>query len=263
MFVDWDGLWPKIYRHRHSLYLSVLDSKIPDLDAVSTYQFQIRSAPHFHTDLDGLVDQLQRYRKQYYRILILVSTEERGAKLVEFLKEHDIPAQYTDEVGDKLKAGNCIVTKGALENGMEYAGFKLLILTELEIYGKKRAKRRSTVPAQVRLTESDLNLGLRGPRQPRYRTVHGIETWKCRKPTRILLIRFAGKAGFMCRRIKLGFCNDTLAWMMNRRSFRGRAAASGQGRAAPLAQDLAEGLTTRREQSRLRFPQRIHRGRLV
>ncbi|HXK97162.1 MAG TPA: transcription-repair coupling factor [Limnochordia bacterium] len=196
MFVDWDGLWPKIYRHRHSLYLSVLDSKIPDLDAVSTYQFQIRSAPHFHTDLDGLVDQLQRYRKQYYRILILVSTEERGAKLVEFLKEHDIPAQYTDEVGDKLKAGNCIVTKGALENGMEYAGFKLLILTELEIYGKKRAKRRvNRTEAQVRLTESDL--------KPGDYVIHvnhgigqymGIETLEVQKTHKdFLLIRFAGK----------------------------------------------------------------------
>lgn len=42
----------------------------------------------------------------------------------------------------------------------EYAGFKLLILTELEIYGKKRAKRRvNRTEAQVRLTESDLKPG--------------------------------------------------------------------------------------------------------
>jgi len=196
MFADWDELWPKVYKRRHSVYLSVLDNRLPDIDTVGTYQIEMRAAPHFHTDLDGMIKQLQQYRKQYYRILILVATEERGAKLVEFLKEQEIPAQYTDVIGDKLKAGNCIITKGTLETGMEYAGFKLLILTELEIYGKKRAKRRvNRTDAQVRLTESDL--------KPGDYVVHvnhgigqymGIETLEVQKTHKdYLLIRFAGK----------------------------------------------------------------------
>ncbi|NLL87322.1 MAG: transcription-repair coupling factor [Firmicutes bacterium] len=196
MFLDWNDLWQKIQKHSPTVYLSVLDKRIPELDAVPAYQMEIKSAPHFHTDLDGLITHIQRYRKNYYRILILVSTEERGSKLVEFLKEHDIPAQYTDQVGGMLKAGNCIVTKGSLETGMEYSGFKLLVLTELEIYGKRRAKRRvNRTEAQVRLTESDL--------RPGDYVVHvnhgigqymGIETLEVQKTHKdYLLIRFSGK----------------------------------------------------------------------
>ncbi|HHX01315.1 MAG TPA: transcription-repair coupling factor [Firmicutes bacterium] len=196
LFVDWSELWSKVQKHKRSVYLSVLDKRIPEMDALATYQMEAKSAPHFHTDLDGLIKRIQHYRKQYYRILIIVSTEERGDKLVEFLKEHDIPAQYTDQVDDKLKAGNCIVTRGGLETGLEYSGFKLLVLTELEIYGKRRAKRRvNRTEAQVRLTETDL--------KPGDYVVHvnhgigqylGIETLEVQKTHKdYLLIRFAGK----------------------------------------------------------------------
>lgn len=196
VFIKWEELWHSISTHAHSLYLSVLDKRIPEMGTPSAHQMKIKSPEHYQKDLDGFVKKIQQCRKQHYRILIVVSTAERGRKLVEFLKDSDIPAQYTDSIEDKLKVGNCIVTAGSLETGMDYSGFKLLIITELEIYGRQRAKRRvNRTDTQVRLTESDLKAG--------DYVVHinhgigqylGIETLEVQNTSKdYLLIRFAGK----------------------------------------------------------------------
>lgn len=196
IFVEWTELWKQIHSHDYSLYLSVLDKRIPEMGTPAVHLMSTKSPEHYQADLEGFVKKIQQSRKQYYRILLVVSTEERGHKLVDFLKEYDVPAQYVDNVENKLKVGNCIVTTGSLETGMDYPGYKLLIITELEIYGRRRAKRRvNRTDKQVRLTEADLKVG--------DYVVHvnhgigqylGIETLEVQGTHKdYLLIRFAGK----------------------------------------------------------------------
>lgn len=196
MFLDWAIVAPKIQRHKPLVFFSVLDKRIAEMETASMHQIGFKTPDHFHADLENFGKKVQQWRKQYYRILIVVSTRERGERLASFLKEYDIPVQYTDTLDGQLKAGNCIITTGSLETGFEYPGFKLVIYTELEIYGKQRAKKRlDRVNTQLRVTESDLRVG--------DYVVHvnhgigqylGIETLEVQGTHKdYLLIRFAGK----------------------------------------------------------------------
>ena len=63
-------------------------------------------------------------------------------------------------LGDELKIGNCIITQGDLETGLEFPSYKLSVFTDLEIYGKQRPKRRLSKPeTHLKLTENELRVG--------------------------------------------------------------------------------------------------------
>ena len=190
-YADWT-------KHGRKLVILILYISFPLDKKISVwrnckYKRYLLSA--FHAQLDTLVDQVS-FRKSQYRILLIVSTKERGKRLVEFLKSNDIPAQYWEDTKERLKYGNCIVTKGSLETGLEYPGAKLAVYTDYEIYGKKRARRRFTSKEKhLALTERDLSTGdyvvhiNHGIGQ--YIGVETLEVQTIHKD--YLLIKFAGK----------------------------------------------------------------------
>ncbi len=195
-YADWTKLWKKISNFNSLVFLSTLDKKISGMEKLQIQEISVKLPQHFHAQLDTLVDQIKLFRKSQYRILLIVSTKERGKRLVEFLKSNDIPAQYWEDTKERLKYGNCIVTKGSLETGLEYPGAKLAVYTDYEIYGKKRARRRFTSKEKhLALTERDLSTGdyvvhiNHGIGQ--YLGVETLEVQNIHKD--YLLIKFAGK----------------------------------------------------------------------
>ncbi len=194
--LEWTNLEAKIKEHNRVVFLSALEKRVPEITNLPAREMGINLPIHFHSDLEKFARKIQEYRKLNYRVLLVASTEERGRRLVNFLEDNDIPAQYSDAIDNKLKIGNCIVTTGSLDTGLEYPGHKLVVITELEIYGRQRVKRRvTTTDPQMRLTESDLRTG--------DYVVHinhgigqylGIETLEVQKTHKdYLLIKFAGK----------------------------------------------------------------------
>ncbi len=106
------------------------------------------------------VDELSRLREGRYRILVMAGTAERMARLQESLREADIPP--TNVAG--LEAGRVAVEIGSLETGFQWPGLRLAVVTDAEIFGRPKAKRR--VPTRtvgrdaVRVASyRDLNVG--------------------------------------------------------------------------------------------------------
>lgn len=158
-FLTWNDLWEKAAKYS-PMYFTVLDKRIPEMEHAVVKQISAKTPEHFQGNLSGFLKKVSQWRKEHYRILLVTSTEERARRLVEYMKDSDIPAQYTADVSKELKIGNCIVAKGSLETGFEFPGFKLIVCTELEIYGKQRPKERiHRSEEHIKLTEGDLRIG--------------------------------------------------------------------------------------------------------
>lgn len=195
MYWDWSDLWEKMTPFV-KINLSVLDKRIPDMANVQPHRLPLRNPEHFQANMDAFLNKVSRLRKEHYRILLVVSTKERGMRLADFLRDNEIPAQYVDSITNQLKMGNCLITKGDLETGLEFPGYKLSIFTDLEIYGRQRTKKRISRPeSHLKLTESDLQVA--------DYVVHinhgigqylGVETLEVAGSFKdYLLVRFAGK----------------------------------------------------------------------
>ncbi|HHY14563.1 MAG TPA: transcription-repair coupling factor [Firmicutes bacterium] len=143
LYRDWADLWEIFQRHT-PVYLSVLGKRVAGMEGASSTSLGLRMPEHFAGSIERMLKRVKQWRKDHYRILILVSGGERGERILELLREEGIPAVYVQQLQKELQIGNCVVTTGSLQSGFEFPAFKLAVLTELELYGRPRVKARPT-----------------------------------------------------------------------------------------------------------------------
>lgn len=159
LYFDWSTLFSKFQKY-NPIYLSVLGKRVSGMEKASSTSFGLRMPEHFSGSIERMLRRVKRWRQESYRILILVSAPARGSRILELLREEGIPAVYVDQLQKELKLGNCIITTGSLESGFEFSPFKLVVLTELELYGRPRAKAKPTkIEEGLKIAPHELRAG--------------------------------------------------------------------------------------------------------
>lgn len=159
-YVSWSDLIVSLKTHQ-LIYLSTLAIRVQGMQPRQVVNSSVRMPQNFHGKLEVLKEQLERWRRQEYRVILLVSTENRARRLVEALREMDLTAIFTAKLGTEVKPGNIVVSLGKLQSGFEHTKDKLVVLSDAEIYGRKpRQRRRVSVEEGVRITRyEDLKPG--------------------------------------------------------------------------------------------------------
>lgn len=160
IYQDWNDLWASL-KGFTILYLSVLGKRTQGMDGVPSSSLGLRLPEHVNGSLERFLQKAKQLRGESYRMLVVTSHRERADRLVELLRDEDIPASFSPTVDHNLQMGSCLVTTGSLETGFEFPAFKLALYTDLELYGKRRAKRHKTAKVEkgLRLTQADLKEG--------------------------------------------------------------------------------------------------------
>lgn len=115
----------------------------------------------FHGQMELLVEDLKLWKSKKYRTVILSGTEARGGRLIESLREKNIEAEYYDIPPEDIIPGQIIVTRGVLSRGFEYPSIHFALISDREIFGEPRAKRRVVKAKGVSKIKSftDLKVG--------------------------------------------------------------------------------------------------------
>ena len=159
LYWDWNELFSK-FQDYDPLYLSVLGKRVAGMEALSTTSVNLRMPEHFGGSIERMLRRVKQLRKEHYRILMLVSSKDRGQRLLKLLHDDGVPAVYVDELKKELQIGSCVITTGSLETGFEFSSFKMAVFTELELYGSQKTKPRPTkVEEGLRLTPQELRIG--------------------------------------------------------------------------------------------------------
>mgnify|MGYP001026060141 FL=1 len=106
------------------------------------HSLNVSSASSYHGRLELLVRDIRNWRKKGYSVVVYVSTRDRAARFVEVMAENGVQAVYVPSIAGQVKPGNVIVTVGRLESGFEFPSLRLVTLTDLELYGAEKRKRR-------------------------------------------------------------------------------------------------------------------------
>ncbi|HLS91251.1 MAG TPA: transcription-repair coupling factor [Limnochordia bacterium] len=147
---------------REKVFLSTLDKRVPGLQPDRVVHVQARSPEPFHGKMDRLASTARKWRQERFRVCLVLSTPERGERVVEAFRDEGLDAIYVPHLNGELKAGNVVVTTGALETGAEFPDSKLVVLTDHEVFGRAKRRRVSTrrAEAAARITDfSDLRVG--------------------------------------------------------------------------------------------------------
>ncbi len=141
--------------------LAVLDMKNPIIKANQKFDITAKSIAPYNNSFEGLVKDLEKYRKNGYRIVILSASRSRAARLAKDLQDMEIPAFFSENPMRVLKAGEVMTYYGSVHKGFEYPLIKMVVISESDIFTteKKKKKRRPLYEGQKIQNFTDLKVG--------------------------------------------------------------------------------------------------------
>lgn len=146
---------------KNAVLISTMDHKITQLSIKKKYDISVKSVNPYNNNFEILVKDLKDWKKNGYRVILLTSSRTRAARLAEDLREYELAAFYAEDLNREVQKSEILVTYGNLHKGFEYPLIKFVIISESDIFGaeKKRKKKKSNYEGKQIQSFSDLNIG--------------------------------------------------------------------------------------------------------
>lgn len=144
-----------------TVLFSTLDYKTKELEVKKVCSFSVRTVNPYNSSFELLVKDLKHYKKNGYRVLLLSASRTRALRLAQDLMDENTGAFFGENMERILKPGEIMVTGGKLKRGFEYPRLKFVVLTETDIFGseKKKKKTRHRYEGERINSFSELSIG--------------------------------------------------------------------------------------------------------
>ncbi len=144
------------------ILFTTLDMTLKDFSVKRKFNIQVQSAPSYNNNFSLLAKDIQRLKKNGFRVLVLSASGTRGERLCRDLQDFDIVAFYNREMDHELLPGEVMISRGTLRKGFEYPDLRFVVLTEGDIFGgvkKKRSRRVKKYEGAAIHSFNDLKIG--------------------------------------------------------------------------------------------------------
>ena len=120
-----------------------------------------RNVAPYNNSFETLVKDLRQYRRNGYRVLLLSGSRTRAKRLAEDLRDQELTAIYTEDPCRQVQAGEIVTYYGHVNRGFEYPLLKFVVLSETDIFGaeKKKKKARKLYQGQKIKDFNELKVG--------------------------------------------------------------------------------------------------------
>ncbi len=104
--------------------------------------FTAKSLNGYGGKMEFFYDALKFYKSNKYRIIILAGSERRADNLFAQLQDEEISCIRVESLKELPPQGSITVTKGSLNRGFEYPLIRTVIISDKEIFGQERRRRK-------------------------------------------------------------------------------------------------------------------------
>ncbi|MDE6015414.1 MAG: transcription-repair coupling factor [Acetatifactor sp.] len=141
--------------------LATLDGSSGFFRPDQKYDISVRSVAPYNNSFEALVKDLKYYRKKGYRVLLLSGSRTRAKRLAEDLRDQELVSIYTEDPMREVQAGEIVTCYGHVSKGFEYPLLKFVVLSETDIFGaeKKKKKKRKIYQGQKINDFNELKVG--------------------------------------------------------------------------------------------------------
>ncbi|MDO5702537.1 MAG: transcription-repair coupling factor [Lachnospiraceae bacterium] len=145
----------------HVVGLSMLDMRKDNWEVADTYSMTVQAVTTYRGSFDYLAEDLKKYRRNDYRVVLLSGSHTRAKRLASDLADNGISAYYTEDFTTPLSAGQVAVVYGHANRGFAYPHVKFAVIAESDIFGEKKVRKRRRVnPSGEKIARfSDLHVG--------------------------------------------------------------------------------------------------------
>jgi transcription-repair coupling factor (superfamily II helicase) len=137
---DWEESLRKLKQHQ-ILYISIFLRHIPNTMPENLVNFSSRTMQQFHGQMNVLKNEMTRWKKGNYSVILLVPNEKRRDKVQSVLADYGMEAIITDG-NQVLPYKEPAIMVGQLSGGFELPLFRVALITEQELFKKQTVKRK-------------------------------------------------------------------------------------------------------------------------
>lgn len=142
-----DILWDKnqiIHRinKEKKVLFTTISQKLKEFSADEFVEVSARSISPYNSKFEMLVDDLKKYKKQKYSVLLVTSSSTRGRRLADDLREFGISAFYEEDKSRQVKPSEVMIVRGSLRKGFTYPMIKFVAISDTDIFGQRKKKKR-------------------------------------------------------------------------------------------------------------------------
>ena len=122
--------------------MSALSHTAPEVRPSKLISFTAKILRAYTDNIDYLVDDIEYWKKQSYRVTVLLGSEAKIRNLIDILSDRGIVASYVQNPDRTPDFGEIMIIKGTLERGFEYPSVKTVVVTDGEPSAKKKPQRK-------------------------------------------------------------------------------------------------------------------------
>jgi transcription-repair coupling factor (superfamily II helicase) len=146
--------------HYSCVAVSALDVKTGGLKSNGQFGIHVKSVSAYNNSFELLIKDLNHYKKNGYRIILLSGSQTRAKRLAEDILQEGLNCFYTDDYDHELLPGQIMVCYGKVRKGYEYPILQFAVITETDIFGaEKKKKRHRTYEGEKIQSFTDLHVG--------------------------------------------------------------------------------------------------------
>lgn len=141
--------------------LSMMDHKLAYITPKKKFDITVKSVNPYSNNFELLVKDLTNWKKSGYRMLLFSGSRTRAQRLAQDLMDNNLLAIYSEDTDREPIPGEIVVMYGNVHRGFEYPLIKFVILSEGDIFGaeKKKRKKKATYEGKQIQSFTDLNIG--------------------------------------------------------------------------------------------------------
>lgn len=147
--------------NRRCISLVALDMKNSHLAIEERMNIRTKTVNPYNNSFELLVKDLARYKKNGYRVVLLSGSRTRAKRLAEDLMAEELNVFYSEDFEHEVKQGEILTGYGKVKKGYEYPMLKFVVISESDIFGgeKKKKKRHRIYEGEKIASFTDLNVG--------------------------------------------------------------------------------------------------------
>lgn len=122
--------------------LTTLESKCGLFKVRSVYTVQAKGVNPYNNSFELLTRDLKRLKRNGYRVVLLSGSRMRAKRLAEDLRDYDLSSFYSEDMQREVKPGEIMAAYGYASEGYEYPMLKFVVISESDIFGRKKKKKK-------------------------------------------------------------------------------------------------------------------------
>lgn len=126
----------------YCLALTALDLKVKNLEVAERFHVQVQGVNSYNNSFSTLVDDLKKYKKNGYRVVLLSASQTRAQHLAKDLLDEGVSSYYADDFDRMIQPGEVLVGYGKVKHGYAYPLIKFVVISESDIFGQEKKKKK-------------------------------------------------------------------------------------------------------------------------